>query len=152
MEEIRGVKKEEGTSFAELVNLLESESIKFSDYLGRTYKDWRSFSGLTKSLLDGSIVTETRAKNLLKTKLVDDVILLPTLKSAEDYLQMVQTIKPNIIAVTAGDPQMENKKKQAKKTGAKVKIVIDRLPGLSTTNLINKKVVIPAKAGIQNGS
>ncbi len=65
MEEIRGVKKEKGTSFAEIVNLLESDGIKFSDYLGYMYKDGHSFSGITNNLLDGYIVTETRAKNLL---------------------------------------------------------------------------------------
>lgn len=86
-----------------------------------------------------------RSKNLLKTGLVDNVVLLPTLRTGENYLKMVQTIEPDVIAVTAGDPQMANKQKQAKVVGAKVKVVIERIPGYSTTNLINKKgFVIPA--------
>lgn len=79
-----------------------------------------------------------RAENLLKTKLVNQILILPTLKTGEDYLQMVQTIKPNIIAVTAGDPQLKNKQKQAEIIGAKVKIVIQRLSQYSTTKIINK--------------
>lgn len=81
-----------------------------------------------------------RAKNLLKTKFVDWVLILPILKTAEDYLKMVQTIKPDIVAVTAGDPQLKNKQKQAEIVGAKVKIVIDRLSGFSTTKIINKNL------------
>ena len=65
MEEIRGTKKEKGTSFAEIVSLLESQGIKFSDYQGYMYKDWRSFSGMTMNLLDRHVITESRAKNLL---------------------------------------------------------------------------------------
>ena len=65
MEEIRGVKKEKGTSFAEIANLLEPKGIKFSDYLGYMHKDWHSFSGMAMNLLDRYVITETRAKNLL---------------------------------------------------------------------------------------
>lgn len=79
-----------------------------------------------------------RTENLLKTKLVNQVLILPTLKTGKDYLQMVQTIKPNIIAVTAGDPQLKNKQKQAEIIGAKVKIVIQHLSQYSTTKIINK--------------
>ncbi len=83
---------------------------------------------------------KNRAENLLKTKLVDQVLILPTLKTGSDYLKMVQTIKPVIIAVTSGDPQMENKKKQAEIVGCEVKAVIEILPGLSTTRIINYKL------------
>jgi len=78
-----------------------------------------------------------RAANLIKTRLVDYVIILPTLKTGADYLKMVEIIQPDIIAVTRGDPQITNKQKQAKTIGAKLKIVIDKLPSLSTTKIIN---------------
>ena len=81
-----------------------------------------------------------RAENLLKTGFVDKVLILPTLKTAQDYLKMVQGIKPNVIAVTADDPQKENKQKQAEIVGGQVKIVIKRLPGLSTTEIINRRL------------
>ncbi|MFH0863604.1 MAG: adenylyltransferase/cytidyltransferase family protein [Candidatus Gottesmanbacteria bacterium] len=77
-----------------------------------------------------------RATNLLNTGLVDYVIILPTLTTGDDYLKMVQTIKPDIIAITKGDPQTQNKQKQAKIIGSQVKTVIDRLPGFSTSRII----------------
>lgn len=82
---------------------------------------------------------KTRANNLLKTNFVDYVIILPDLKTVDDYLKMVQTISPDIIAVTAGDPQIENKQKQAEIIGAKVIEVIDRIPGHSTTDIVKQK-------------
>lgn len=81
---------------------------------------------------------EKRQENLLKTKLVDKVLILPVLKTADDYLKMVQAVKPDVIAVTAGDPQLKNKQKQAKIVGGEVKIVINHLPGLSTSEMIKK--------------
>ncbi len=80
---------------------------------------------------------DVRAENLVKTNLVDDVVILPTLHGREAYLKMVQTIKPDIIAVTAGDPKTAHKEEQAKLVGAKIKVVIERLPGLSTTDIVN---------------
>ena len=81
---------------------------------------------------------KVRASNLLKTGLVDQVILLPELKTDNDYLQMVKIIKPKIIAVTRDDPQLKNKQKQAEIVGAKIKIVIKQIPGYSTTQILKR--------------
>ncbi len=78
-----------------------------------------------------------RAENLIKTNLVHYVVILPTLHGREDYLKMVQTIKPDIIAVTADDPKIARKEEQAKLVGGQIKVVIKRLPGLSTTEIVN---------------
>ena len=78
-----------------------------------------------------------RAANLIKTGIVDYVIILPDLKTNNDYLHFVKAVSPDVIAVTAGDPQINNKKYQAKLVGGKVKIVINRLPNFSTTKIYN---------------
>lgn len=79
-----------------------------------------------------------RALNLLKTGFVDQIILLPKLKTDDDYLQMTKIIKPDIIAVTRDDPQLKNKQKQAEIVGAKIKIVIEQIPGYSTTEILKR--------------
>ena len=65
------------------------------------------------------------------------VILLPFPFEDNDYDQLVTSIKPAIIATTKGDPSIHHKIRQAKKIGAQVVEVIDRLPNHSTTQLIN---------------
>ena len=81
---------------------------------------------------------QERAKNLSAIRYVDEVLLLPPLKGYKDYLQLVQDVCPNVIAVTAGDPQIMNIKKQAKVVDAEVVEVIGLIDGISTTDLIRK--------------
>lgn len=81
---------------------------------------------------------QERAKNLSAIRYVDEVLLLPPLKGYKDYLQLVQDVCPNVIAVTAGDPQIMNIKKQAKLVDAEVVEVIGLIDGISTTDLIRK--------------
>lgn len=61
-----------------------------------------------------------RAYNLLALRSVDHVILLPLLNGFNDYLELVKTINPQVIAVTAGDPQLANKQKHADSVGAEL--------------------------------
>jgi FAD synthetase len=77
-----------------------------------------------------------RAKILANITLVDKVILLPYLKSDEKYYQLVETIKPKVIAVSGHDGLLENKKRQAKKVGAQLKVVTPLLKGFSTSRII----------------
>ena len=79
---------------------------------------------------------EMRAEMLSALETVDYIVCLPLMENNNDYLELVKRIKPNIIAVTAGDPQLENKKKQAKIVGAKVKIVSPLLKTLSTKEIL----------------
>lgn len=64
-----------------------------------------------------------RASVLSELKSVDCVINLPFINNDKEYDKIVSMIKPNIIAVTENDHLLEKKKNQAKKVGAKVKIV-----------------------------
>jgi len=77
-----------------------------------------------------------RAKILSNIVLVDKVILLPYLKSDDKYYQLVETLKPKIVAVSAQDELMEIKRRQAKKVGARLKVVTPLLKGFSTSRII----------------
>ncbi|MEK7597544.1 MAG: adenylyltransferase/cytidyltransferase family protein [Patescibacteria group bacterium] len=76
-----------------------------------------------------------RAEILSNLNMIDLIVLLPFLKTNNDYFELVKKISPSIIAVTKGDKQLENKKKQAKLIGAEVKVVVSNLDNFSTRNI-----------------
>ncbi|MBI2420559.1 MAG: adenylyltransferase/cytidyltransferase family protein [Candidatus Levybacteria bacterium] len=78
-----------------------------------------------------------RAKNLAKFSFVDFVILLPLMTKNEEYDRLVTQIEPDIIATTEKDPNSVHSIRQARLIKGKVRNVIKRIPGLSTTNLVN---------------
>lgn len=78
-----------------------------------------------------------RAKILSGFSFVDLVILLPYLEKDKEYFSLVTKIKPQVIAVTKEDEQIENKKRQAEQVGAKVKTVVSLLKGLSSSCIYN---------------
>lgn len=80
---------------------------------------------------------DQRVEMLSSIEIVDFVITLPFLKSDKDYFGLVESMKPKIIAVSKGDQQLENKKMQAKKVGAKLKVVTDVLEKFSTSNIFH---------------
>lgn len=79
-----------------------------------------------------------RSEMLNSLKMVDEVIELKPLKTDKDYFDLVKKIKPDIIAITENDPQMENKRKQADEIGANLLVVTPRIEPHSTTNLVEK--------------
>lgn len=79
---------------------------------------------------------EERALVLAAMSMVEHVILLPELKTYENYLRLVKAVSPKVIAVTAGDPQLENKKKQAKEVGGRVTVVTRHIKNNSTSGII----------------
>ena len=76
-----------------------------------------------------------RAEILSNLNMIDLIILLPLFKTNNDYFDLVKKISPHIIAVTVGDQQLENKKKQALEVGAEVKEVVTNLKNFSTKNI-----------------
>lgn len=78
-----------------------------------------------------------RAEILSTLRFVDKIILLPLLNGFEEYNQLVQNIHPQVIAITAGDPQLKNKQNQAKIVGAMVEIVVQKLKDFSSSAIIN---------------
>jgi len=81
---------------------------------------------------------EERAEILSVINMVDLIIKLPLFNSNEGYFQMVRLIRPTIIAVTEGDSQLENKKKQAEEVKAKVVVVTSLIKKYSTRKIINE--------------
>jgi len=78
-----------------------------------------------------------RAYNLLALRYIDDVIMLPLLNGFQDYLGLVQTIKPHVIAITNNDPQLPNKQKQADAVNAQLIIVTDVIGYFSSSAIYN---------------
>jgi len=76
-----------------------------------------------------------RAEVLASLRSIDLVIKLPTMKSDLDYELLVQKVHPSIIAVTAKDPKIIQKKKYAKIVGAKVVNVSKLITGLSSSTI-----------------
>lgn len=60
------------------------------------------------------IHTQKQRKHMLSAlSFVDEVIELPPMKTDTEYNDLVSRIRPNIIAVTEGDPIKDKKEKQA---------------------------------------
>lgn len=73
-------------------------------------------------------------------KFVDEVILLPYLATEKEYDDLVQKIKPDVIAVTFGDPQIHHKIRSAKLSGAKLKYVTRLISHHSTTKVLTSYI------------
>ena len=82
------------------------------------------------------IHNQNQRKEVLEAlKFVDQVIILKDQMNDKDYLKLVKTINPTIIAVTEGDPILVKKQEQAKLIGAKV-VEISKVKSPSTSEII----------------
>jgi|SRR3989344_8819330 len=79
---------------------------------------------------------DDRAILLCALKSVDFVVKLPLIESNDDYDRLIEKINPNILVSAYGDKEIEHKKRQAKKFGIELKIVMKVLKDKSTTNLV----------------
>jgi len=79
---------------------------------------------------------ENRAEFLTKLKIVDYVIKLPEMKKDKEYWQIIEKIKPKVIAVSENDTNLDKKKNIAKKIGAKLVEVTKIIPQQSTSKII----------------
>ena len=66
---------------------------------------------------------------------LDYIVLLPNLKTNDQYDTIVTQIQPSTIATTAKDPNILHKKRQANQINAKVVYVLQRISYQSTTRL-----------------
>lgn len=81
----------------------------------------------------------TRAENLSKLGIVDIIILLEMPTSSEYYYNLVKSLRPDIIAVTSGDPLLDIKKDQAHLVQGEVVEVMKRDNRYSTTRTLKGK-------------
>lgn len=79
-----------------------------------------------------------RAEILAELRCVDEVIMLPMMNSLEEYMTMTLTLQPDVIAVTAGDTQYENKMKQAIAVSADLIVVNEVINTLSSSKIISE--------------
>ena len=80
-----------------------------------------------------------RASILAALPSVDYVLVLPLLKTDQEYDAVVLQLKPAIIATTKGDPGRTHLERQAKRIGGATVIdVIDRLPEYASSSLAEK--------------
>ncbi len=78
-----------------------------------------------------------RAQILAAIAFVDFVVLLDGIKTDTEYDDLVQRLKPDIIAVTQNDSQIVHAKRQAEKLNAQVIKVTEKIEDQSTTKLAN---------------
>lgn len=82
-----------------------------------------------------------RAEVLSAIRHVDYVVQLPYLQTHEDYFELVNRIKPHIIAVTHGDRLLDKKKAQAAAVGAVVKEVSPHHASFSSSKIVSYETV-----------
>lgn len=78
-----------------------------------------------------------RAKMLEALKAVDFVVLLPHLENI-DYDNLVKDLQPDIIATTAGDPNLYHLIRTAKLVKAKVVDNIKAIDGYSSSKIVDR--------------
>ena len=99
-----------------------SEARKMGDYLMlllESDENVKKLKGKNKPVF----TQKERAEVLSSLRIVDLIVLLPVMENDNDYLNLVTEIKPDVIAVTEGDPLVYKKRLQAKKVGAESKII-----------------------------
>lgn len=78
-----------------------------------------------------------RQQNLRKFNFINQVLILPQDFDQEDSrLQFLQKIKPNILAVSASTPNLENKRKLMNQVKGRVVVIHPYNPKISTTQLL----------------
>lgn len=81
------------------------------------------------------IHSQLQRKELLEAlAVVDEVVMLPPMHTDREYMDLVQGIKPQILAITEGDPITERKRQQGKLSGAQL-VIIPKIHTPSTSQL-----------------
>jgi len=82
--------------------------------------------------------TQTRINNLKKLDIADQIFILPPdFHQEEKRLTLLKKINPDILAISAADPFLKNKKKICQKANICLKIVLLYNPKVSTTKILN---------------
>ncbi|PIZ64220.1 glycerol-3-phosphate cytidylyltransferase [Candidatus Roizmanbacteria bacterium CG_4_9_14_0_2_um_filter_39_13] len=79
---------------------------------------------------------QERAEILAALSYIDAIILLSYMSRDDEYRELVQNIKPSVIAVTAGDPLRDKKARYAQSIGAEIVEVTSLIPRFATSAII----------------
>lgn len=79
-----------------------------------------------------------RVTALSSLETVDYILPLKGVTKNEEYDRLMIQIKPDIVAMTKGDLNIPQRVKQCEMVGAKLKLVTEKIEGLSTTALVNQ--------------
>lgn len=79
-----------------------------------------------------------RAAVLSSLKSVNFIIALKGVTKNEEYDRLMIQIRPDIVAMTKGDVNIAQRVKQCEMVGAKLKLVTEKVDGISTTVLLNQ--------------
>ncbi len=108
--------------------------LKSSAELGQVIVALESDNAISQNKGTPPIHTQLqRAEILAALTCVAKVVLLPPLRTYEDYLLLVRAIHPKFLAITQGDPQIDNKRKQADAVEAQLVVVNKLVKGLSSS-------------------
>lgn len=78
---------------------------------------------------------QQRAELLASLEMVDLVLLLPNWQSNKDYFNLVENVRPKLIAVSEDDPKYHLKKQQAALINARIKTVAPLLINFSSSKI-----------------
>lgn len=78
-----------------------------------------------------------RAQVLSALKSVDYLIMLPFMESDQKYDQLIEKIKPDVIAATSSEANIKYLKRAANLTGAKLKFVTKMIGNYSTSRILD---------------
>ncbi|MBD3279798.1 MAG: adenylyltransferase/cytidyltransferase family protein [Candidatus Pacebacteria bacterium] len=81
---------------------------------------------------------KVRQQNLAALEIADAVFVLPAaFNKAEQHQQLIQQLKPQVLAVSAHTPNLAQKRQILARFGGRVVVVHQHNPQISTTKLIN---------------
>lgn len=81
-----------------------------------------------------------RLKEIKRLGLADQAFILPEkFISDTDHLRLLNSIKPDVLAVSSHTPHLDKKRQLMKQIGGEVKVVYDQNPAVSTTTLLAEK-------------
>jgi rfaE bifunctional protein nucleotidyltransferase chain/domain len=81
-----------------------------------------------------------RWQNLDQLRLADAVFVLPDqFGNREDYVLLIETIRPQILAVSSHTLHIDRKQAVMKLVGGEVRVVHDHNPAISTTQILNQR-------------
>lgn len=81
------------------------------------------------------IHSQAQRKAMLEAlSFVDEVIMLPPMKTDEEYSSLVKKVLPHVLAVTQGDPMHDKKRHHARLVSAQI-VIIPKIHTPSTSQL-----------------